>query len=138
MPTIPTQGRSFPVMSPDTEFFWEGARQHKLLAQRCSSCHKLRHPASPGCPFCHSIDYEITELSGRGALYSYTVQHHPPAPGFDGPALVILVELDEGVRMISNLPGVDPQDVKIGEPVEVFFVDQEEGWTAPQFRRPAT
>jgi uncharacterized OB-fold protein len=124
-------------MSPDTEFFWEGARQGKLLAQRCSACQELRHPPGPACPYCHSLDYEITELSGRGVLYSYMVQHHPLAPGFTGPAIVVVVELDEGIRLISNLVDVDPEDVKIGEPLEVLFVDQEEGWTAPQFRRPA-
>jgi uncharacterized OB-fold protein len=133
--TSPTRGRSFPATSPDTEFFWEGARQGKLLAQQCLSCRELRHPPGPACPFCHSLDYDIAELSGRGVLYSYAVQRHPPAPGFDGPALVVVVELEEGVRLVSNLVGVDPDDVKIGEPLEVFFVNQEEGWTAPQFRR---
>lgn len=135
MPTSPTRGRSFPATSPDTEFFWEGAREGKLLAQRCSGCRALRHPPGPACPVCHSLDYDIVELSGRGVLYSYVVQHHPAAPGFDGPALVAAVELEEGVRLVSNLVGVDPDDVKIGESLEVIFVDQEEGWTAPQFRR---
>lgn len=135
MTTSPTRGRSFPAMSPDTEFFWDGTKAGKLLAQRCSACHELRHPPGPSCPFCSSLDYEITELSGRGVIYSWMVQYHPLAPGFDGPALVVVVELAEGPRMISNLDGVDPEDVKIGDPVEVFFLDQEEGWTAPQFRR---
>jgi uncharacterized protein len=55
---------------------------------------------------------------------------------FSKNSLVVLVELDDGIWLISNLVDVDSEDVRIGEPLEVFFVDQEEGWTAPQFRRP--
>ena len=134
MTSSPTRGRMRPAMTADTTFFWDGARDRKLLAQRCADCHRLRHPPAPACAACHSLDHEVVELSGRGTVYSYTVQYHPRAPGFDGPAVVIMVELAEGIRMISNLIGVEPEDVKIGLPVEVFFVDQEEGWTAPQFR----
>ena len=136
MVTSPTAGRSVPAVSPDTEFFWAGARRGELLAQRCSACARLRHPPGPSCPYCGSLDYGISQLSGRGVLYSYTVQHHPPAPGFDAPALIVVVELEEGIRLVSNLADADDEDVKIGEPLEVFFLDQEEGWTAPLFRRP--
>jgi hypothetical protein len=79
----------------------------------------------------------VTELSGRGTLYSYTVVHHPLPPGFVEPAIVGVIELEKGIRFVSNIVDVEPESLKIGEPLEVYFLEQEEGWTAPQFRRPA-
>lgn len=132
----PSSGRLAPAMNTDTQFFWDAAAAGRLVVQRCSACGLLRHPPGPACPFCHSLDWDVSEVSGRGTLYSYTVVHHPPAPGFDGPAIAVVVELDEGVRLISNVTGADPATLVIGEPLEVYFVPQEEGWAAPQFRRP--
>jgi uncharacterized OB-fold protein len=134
--TLPTSGPSGPAVTADTAFFWEGAQQHRLLIQRCTACRKLRHPPGPACPDCHSLDWESSEVSGRGRLHSYTIVHHPPPPGFTEPAVGIVVELEEGVRLISNLEGTTP--LRIGEPLEVTFLDQTEGWTVPQFRRPNT
>ena len=122
-------------MDRDNAFFWEGAKDHRLLAQRCTSCGRLRHPPGPACPFCHSLDWEAAELSGLGELYSYTIVHHPKPPGFDEPAVAVIVELTEGLRMASNLEDADAAPLRIGEPLEVFFLDQDEDWTVPQFRR---
>ena len=77
-------------------------------------------------------------MTGRGKLYSYTIAHHPKPPGFNEPAVAIVVELDEGVRLISNLDNSDGAPLRFGEPLEVFFLDQDEGWTIPQFRRAGT
>ncbi|MEE2059138.1 Zn-ribbon domain-containing OB-fold protein [Rhodococcus artemisiae] len=121
-------------MSQDTQFFWDGAREHRLLIQRCTGCGVLRHPPGPLCPSCHGFDWETVRASGRGTVTSFVVQHHPPAPGFEGPAPIVLVELEEGVRLVSNFDGAIT-DLGIGALVEVFFLDQEEGWTLPQFRR---
>jgi uncharacterized protein len=137
MAGMPTRGRIAPGMSTDTVFFWEGAKQRQLLIQRCRGCGKLRHPPAPACPSCHSLDWDTVQSSGRGALYSYTVAYHPAPPGFTGPAVAVIVELEEGIRLVSNLVDADPDTLMIGEPLEVFFVDQEEGWTAPHFRRAA-
>jgi uncharacterized protein len=122
-------------MNKDTEFFWAGVRERRLLIQQCSACRRLRHPPGPACAHCHSLDWGVAEASGRGELYSYTVLHHPKAPGFDDPAVAIVVQLDEGVRLVSNLADAEPGALLIGEPLEVFFLDQDEGWTVPQFRR---
>lgn len=122
-------------MNRDSAFFWEGAKDHRLLAQRCTSCGRLRHPPGPACPFCHSLDWEAAELSGRGELYSYTIVHHPMPPGFDEPAVAVVVDLAEGLRMVSNLEDAESAPLRIGEPLEVFFLDQDEDWTVPQFRR---
>ena len=131
----PTSGRMRPVVNDDTRFFWDAAAQGRLVIQRCSGCGTLRHPPGPACRRCHSMEWDTVTASGRGTLYSYTVLHHPPAPGFDRPAVAVVVELDEGVRLVSNLNTDDPESLRIGEAVEVYFVPQDEGWTAPQFRR---
>jgi uncharacterized OB-fold protein len=133
----PTRGRSMPATSHDSRFFWDGAREGKLLVQRCSACGALRHPPGPACMYCHSLDSDVVELSGRGVLYSYTVQYHPLPAGFDEPPIVGVIELEEGIRFVSNVVGVERESLKIGEPLEVYFVDQAEGWTAPVFRRPS-
>lgn len=135
MPNTPTKGRLRPATNTDTEFFWEGTSQHKLLVQSCSACHVIRHPPGPACPHCHSLDWETKELSGRGRIYSFTVVHHPLPTGFDEPAIVAVVELDEGIRMVSNVVDVEAESLKIDQRLQVVFVDQDEGWTAPQFRR---
>ncbi len=133
---VVTEGRLRPAVTQDTEFFWNGAKAHRLLLQRCVACGALRHPPGPACPSCHSLKWDSIEASGLGRLYSYVVSHHPPVPGFQGPFVVGLIELAEGPRMVSNVVGIDPRDLIIGEELTVFFVDQKEGWTAPQFRRP--
>ena len=81
------------------------------------------------------MEWESKELSGRGRLYSYTVVHHPLPPGFEEPVIVAVVELDEGIRMVSNVVDIEADSLKIDEPLQVTFVDQDEGWTAPLFRR---
>jgi hypothetical protein len=137
IPGISTKGRPLPAMSRDTEFFWDGTRQRKLLAQRCTNCGVIRHPPGPACPHCHTLDWTTTELSGKGTLYSYTVPYHPMPSGFDSSPIVAVVELDEGIRLVSNVVGAEPDSLRIGERLEVLYVDQVEGWTAPQFQRPS-
>lgn len=85
------------------------------------------------CPQCHSLSIEVVELSGHGTLYSYSVLHHPQHPAFDYPVLAALVDLDEGVRMVSNLTGIGPNDIRIGMPVEVEFPEHD-GTYLPIFR----
>ncbi len=95
--------RLAPTVSPDTEFFWNGLRDHKLLIQRCKGCQALRQPPRPMCPTCNSLDWDTVESSGRGTVYSYVMPQHPPMPLMEYPYIVALVELDEGVRLVSNL-----------------------------------
>lgn len=110
-----------PTISPDSEFFWNGLRDNKLLIQRCSGCGALRHPPRPMCPHCRSLEWEAIESSGRGTVYSYVMPHEPRFPFFEYPDVVALVELEEGIRVVSNLTGVDPAEVTVGMPVEVYF-----------------
>jgi uncharacterized OB-fold protein len=130
---LPAAGRTQPAVSADTEFFWAGAAKGELLCQRCSACGALRYPPGPACPDCGGLDWTAVPLSGRGRIFSYVVQHHPLPPGFTEPAVIVLVELAEGVRMVGNLASHD--EPAIGAEVEAFFLPQEEGWTVPQFRQ---
>jgi uncharacterized OB-fold protein len=113
--------RLAPAVGPDTAFFWNGLREHKLLIQRCTECTALRHPPRPMCPSCRSLQWDAVESSGRGAVYSYVLPMQPQFPFFDYPYIVALVELAEGVRLVSNLTDVEPSDVTVGMPVEVYY-----------------
>lgn len=126
--------RAAPVPARDDQFFWEGVAAGELRLQRCASCGRLRHPPRPMCPFCHSLKFEVERASGRGVVYSYVIPRHPPLPASEEPPIVVLVELEEGARLVSNLCGVAPGAVRDGMPVEVFFAEFEGGVRLHQFR----
>ena len=127
--------RPLPGISDDTRFFWDGARAGKLLIQRCKGCGELRHPPGPVCPSCHSFEWDTVESSGRGTVYSYVVMHYPEVPPFEHPNPIVLVELEEGTRLISQIVGIKPGDVKIGQAVQVEFNTFNDGeLVLPQFR----
>jgi uncharacterized OB-fold protein/acyl dehydratase len=116
--TAPAQRPAF-VTTADTDFFFTGLSRGVVLAQQCSSCGRYRHPPAPSCPHCGSDDFQTVQLPGRGHVYSYVVVHHPQSPGFDYPLVVALVELDEGIRVVTELIGAQPAAVRIGLPVQL-------------------
>ena len=126
--------RVAPSTSPDTDFFWNGLRDRKLLIQRCTGCGTLRQPPRPMCPKCNSLDWDAIESSGRGTVYSYVMPHYPRFPMFEYPYIVVLVELDEGVRLVSNLCEITPDDVRVGMAVEVFYTTFDNDLVLHQFR----
>ncbi len=79
------------------------------------------------CPSCGSSQWEALALSGRGTVHSWIEPVHPKLPFFEEPLLVALIDLEEGPRLLSNLCDIDPENVKNGMPVEVFFVPSDEG-----------
>ena len=127
--------RPLPGISDDTRFFWDGARAGKLMIQRCKGCGLLRHPPGPVCPSCHSFEWDTVEASGRGTVYSFVVMHYPEVPPFDHPNPIVLVELEEGTRLISQIVGIQPGEVRIGQAVQVEFNSFNDGeLVLPQFR----
>jgi uncharacterized protein len=86
----------------------------------------------PMCPNCGSVNRDSQESTGRGTVYTWIQSHHPTEPDA-APRVVILVDLEEGIRMVSNLQGTEIADVRHGMPVEVFF-DDFDGVVLPQFR----
>ncbi|MFE7327919.1 bifunctional MaoC family dehydratase N-terminal/OB-fold nucleic acid binding domain-containing protein [Streptomyces sp. NPDC057565] len=126
--------RPRPAVNRDNAFFFEGAQQHRLLIQRCAACSVLRHPPGPCCPECGSLEWDTVEAAGHGHVYSFVVNHHPRHPAFDSPYLVAVVELAEGTRLITNLTGVAPDEVTIGMPVVLEWLDADPDPTLPVFR----
>jgi len=115
--------RPYPQPDRDTAPFWEAQNRHELRFQRCSRCQALRYPVGPLCPECRSFDFEWTAASGRGSVYSYTVVHHQTHPAFPVPYTVLLVELEEGPRIVAQLRAPDGARFGIGARVRVEWED---------------
>jgi len=116
--------KPLPVADPDSAPFWQGCRERRLMIQHCAACGRNQFPASSICFHCDSPDISWIEASGRGRVFSWIVVRHPvPKPVYaaDVPYVVALVELDEGVRMPSNIVGCVPEDVTADMPVKVTF-----------------
>ncbi|KUF15936.1 hypothetical protein AT728_13340 [Streptomyces silvensis] len=126
--------RPRPVINRDNAGFWDGVARHELLIQRCTACARLRFPWLPGCNGCGAPEWDTVAAGGDGTVFSYVVLHHPPFPAFDPPYAVVLVELAEGVRIISELVGVAHGEVRIGMPVRLDFRRVDEEWELPVFR----
>jgi len=130
-----------PLPTPNTfsQPFWEATRRHELVLQKCNECGTVRYYPRPRCPTCLSGNAEWVQMSGNGSVYSFTIVHRPLARWFADkvPLVCAVIELDEGVRMISNIEEVDLNDVHIGMRVSVTFEDVNEEITLPKFR-PAT
>jgi uncharacterized OB-fold protein/acyl dehydratase len=122
-----------PVISRDTEFFWDGLREGELRIQRWGET--LRHPPGPMPPD-GSLDTkpDYVVASGRGTVYSFVVHHHPPVPGKELPFVVALVELEEGVRVMAELLDASPDEVHIGLPVVAAFVKVDDDLTLPAWK----
>ncbi|HTC14184.1 MAG TPA: OB-fold domain-containing protein [Steroidobacteraceae bacterium] len=126
--------RPDPVYTPDAAFFWEGAARGELLGQRCADCQRLAHPPRPMCPFCHSLKREVVRLSGRGTVCSWTIPRHPAPLGFAEPPIVALIELAEGIRLVSNVVEVAQAEMRNGLSVQVLFAPTRGGRAVPVFR----
>jgi uncharacterized protein len=133
MSDVTSPARPAPILTDDNFLFWEAAKEGKLVTQQCGQCGRLRHPPRPMCPACHSLEFEMIELAGTGVVYSYSFLRHPQSPAFTYPVIAALVDLDEGVRLVSNLVDVEPSDVRIGLPVEVRFVPTRNDGAVPVF-----
>lgn len=121
-----------PIPDLDDAFFWAGAREHRLLIQQCGACQRLQHPPTPVCPDCGSLDRRALESAGRGTILTWIVSRHPSDPEVTE-RIVILVHLDEGTRLVSNLLDAEPSPDLNDARVEVCFVDHV-GTVLPQFR----
>ncbi|MFV2171602.1 bifunctional MaoC family dehydratase N-terminal/OB-fold nucleic acid binding domain-containing protein [Actinomadura sp. LOL_016] len=130
----PKPPRPRPAINPDNAFWFEAAREHRLVIQRCADCKSLRHPPGPACPQCGSFQWDTVESSGDGHVYTFTVNHHPRHPAFDYPLVVAVIELSEGTRLIANMTGVDPGDVEVGMPVVLDWLDADPDLSLPIFR----
>ncbi len=128
--------RKLPLLTADNRAFWQGGQQGELLITRCRECAKWFHPPAPVCPRCGSTRVGPEPVSGRGTVLSFTVNHQAWTPDLDAPYLVVIVELDEqsGLRLVSNLVDLAPEEATIGMRVRVVFHQCEDVWL-PLFER---
>lgn len=113
----------YPQPDRDTAEFWAAQNNHELKFQRCTHCGHVRYLVGPLCPECRSFDFEWTASSGRGVIYSYTVVRHQTHPAFPAPYTVLLVELEEGPRVIAQLRAPEGAQVEIGAAVHIEWED---------------
>lgn len=123
-----------PAVTELTRPWWEACREGRLLLPRCNDCGRHHFRPEIACTHCLSLNWEWVEASGRGSLYSYTEIHRAPVPGFKTPAVLAIVELEEGVTMFSNVVQCTPVDLRIGMPLQVVFEPLNAEITLPKFR----
>lgn len=122
-----------PVENHDSKHFWQGLRDGKLLIQKCDECQTHRHPPQPMCEKCQSLNWSTTQSSGNGVVHSYTAIHYPEIPPFEYPNTIVLVDLDEGVRIAAQLDHEEEQEVSVGTPVRARIEEVQEGLSLPIF-----
>lgn len=137
MTETPDYPRPLPRLRGFAADFYAYCRQHELRFQRCADCGRWRHVPRDMCAACGSFDWEWARSSGKGTLFSWTTTMQPMMPQFADlvPYSPVVVELEEGVRMLSWLVDVDADDFALGLPVEVVFDDVTPDVTLPKFRR---
>jgi uncharacterized OB-fold protein len=124
-----------PVPTPESQPFWSAAREKRLVVPKCRSCGSTWFPPTLACPSCGAADHEWIEVSGRGTVFSFVVMHRVYHPAFADkvPYVVAVIELEEGPRLLSNLVGILPREVRCDMPVRVTFDERRGGVTIPQF-----
>ena len=129
--------RPVPLPNQANRFYWDAAREHRLVLQRCDSCHLFQYPPDVVCVHCQSLAMTPTQVSGTGTLYSFATVERAFHPGFADklPYVVGLVELDEqpGLRMLTNIVDSSAHELSVGMALEVTF-DDRATVTMPQFR----
>ena len=127
--------RTLPKPTPETQHYWDGARDGELRLQRCNACDHAYFPPRPFCPECSSRDVAVFKASGRGTLYSYVI-NHMKSPGYEPPFAIAVVELEEGPRMMANILDCPqtPEALVLDMPLEVTFEKLTDEITLPQFR----
>jgi hypothetical protein len=132
---MPKAARPVPQATPETQHFWDGTRAGEIRLQRCDACRHVYFPPRPFCPACSSRTVSIFRASGRGRLLSYVINQRPH-PAWDGSYSIAIVELDEGVRMMSNVVGCPqtPEALILDMPLEATFERLTDEITLPLFK----
>src|SRR5712692_9461664 len=127
MTTQASYKKPIPMVTPESERYWQGCKQHELWLRSCNRCAQPYFYPRDVCPMCGSRDVDWKRMSGRGTLFTYAIAHRAPTPAFRGdvPYITAMVELEEVPRMMTNLVGIepDPAKIRVGMPVEVTFED---------------
>lgn len=128
--------KPLPLPDGDTVAFWKGLSQGQLLLQHCLACGHVQYYQQGMCRQCASERLEHRPASGRGKIHSYSVVYRAPGPAFKGdtPYAVLLVELEEGPRMISSLVGADPEQASFDMPVQLVCEKITDEISLPRFK----
>lgn len=128
--------KPLPALTPENRPFWEACREGRLSMQKCGACGHIRYPVSAICPDCLSEQTTWVELSGAGEVMARLVFHQVYHKAFadDVPYNVVLVQLDEGPRMFSNVIGVPNEQVRVGMRLKVAFDLVTPDVAIPRFR----
>ena len=125
-----------PPLTPLNEPFWNATREQRLIAQRCDACAAFIWYPRDFCPSCLGSDLTWTELAGTGTIHTFNVMRKPgnPMMADEVPYVVALVDLDEGIRMTTNIVGAAPEAVRCDQPVVVdWSVALDDGRRLPMF-----
>jgi uncharacterized OB-fold protein len=129
--------KPLPEPTPETKEFWDSLKQHSIRIQRCQDCRDFYFYPRPFCPNCYSSNVAWENVSGKGKLETYVINHRP-APGFqdDAPYVIAVVTLDEGPRMMTNLVNVEPEPehLPVDLPLEIVYDDVTDEITLPKFQ----
>ena len=128
--------KPLPVIEKWNAPYWQAAKRHEFVAQKCRACDYVHLPPGPVCTNCMSADQDWIQLSGKGTIYSFGVYHQLWHPGFkeEIPYNVALIELVEGPQIISQVVGCKNEELSCGAAVEVTFEDITPEITIPKFR----
>jgi uncharacterized protein len=137
---MPEYKKPIPVPSLESQPYWDGLRENKLLMPRCDACGHHWFPPSLLCPHCSAENWSWAAVSGRGRVFSYVVYHRVYHPGFadEVPYAVAVIELDEGPRMISNVVGIAPDKLVCDMKVEIAYEAISTTVTLPKFKPAST
>lgn len=120
-----------------TEPFWQAAKEERLTACQCGNCGAFRMPPTPYCPECQSHEIKWPTLPGTGTIFSFAICTKAPFPGMEDLVYVpAVIDLDgaPGARLVTNIIGIDADDVSIGMKVSVDWTSIQEGWKLPIFK----
>ncbi len=131
-----TYDKPVPAIDPDSEPYWQGAREGRLMIQRCKATGQAFLYSRQLVPGVVDSEVEWIEAGGKGTIYSFTVARRPAGQAFQGecPYVIVSVELEEGARVMSNLVTDRPESVAIGQAVEVLFDRVSDDLTIPKFK----
>ena len=131
------EGMPLPAFERDTQEFWDGCREHKLLIQRCDPCGEYRHTPTPACSQCPSFEHSLVESAGLGEVWSFIIVPHAvhPAVRATTPYNAVIVQLNDcgGVKLTSNVINCKNEDLYIGMPVKVTWEDRDDDLTVYRF-----
>jgi uncharacterized OB-fold protein len=123
-----------PIINVETKPYWDATTEGRLMVVRCKACSTVIWYPRAFCPECNSFDVEWIQASGKGTIYSYTVNRRGQADYRDLTYVLAYVQLEEGPRMLTNIVDCDPDSVKVGQAVEVVFHKTSAEASLPRFR----